>query len=510
VRLDSEPKQPTPSTDERSGEDLREKSPHSTRLTGGVAARNTAAMLASRIFVAALGLVGTMLIARKLPAVEWGYFSFVFGLLGMLAIITDLGVGRAVIGRLVHSEPEEVARIASSFIALRTVLGLVGYGVAIAYVLVLRYPSEVVWATVLGGIIVVVATPSNALTVLLQSTLRLTLVAAAEAFSRAVQFGLIVAGVLFAPYLLVLILPAVLREFVFIAIKIWGIAGGFAPRPSRHIELRWWGGMLLEALPISIGSALVIALNKVPILLLSQFDTFDSVGRYAIGFKFSDLIETAAVAIVIPTMTLFVATWPNELQRFRGHFRRATVVLTLLGLLAVVGFWPSARDVLRLLFGAPFTVATQSSRLQLIAGLLASLAYLGTVALISSGKNRVYPWIALFALTLNIALTLVLIPHLSFNGAAIATLTAQAVLVVGIGAALTYSLGIHRLLPLMSVASLSVTAATITAGTTVIQEHLHPPWILTSIAAASIFLVAAHVLKLTDGLNLANPRVVLR
>ncbi|MGW0323795.1 oligosaccharide flippase family protein [Nocardia sp. NPDC003183] len=477
-------------------------------LSGRAAANNTAAMLASRIFAAVLGLLGTMLTARMLPAVEWGYFSFVFGLLGMLAIVTDLGVGRAVIGKLVHGEPAEVAEIASSFIALRTVLGLLGYGVALGYVVVLGCPPQVIAATAIAGLVVVVATPSNALTVLFQSTMRLTLVAAAESIARLVQVALTVVAVLWAPTLLIVVIPAVVYELIAIAIKIVGVGRGLGgPIPARRVELRWWGGMLREALPLSIGLALIIMLQKVGLLLLGHFDTFESVGMFAVGMKFADLVDTAAIAVVAPLTTLLIAVWPADPTGFRRYFRQSGAALTALGLAALVAFWPVATQVIDLLFGAKFVSAVDASRYQIIGGLLGALAHLGLVALMAAGRNYLIPWIALLALAVDLALSWPLIAWLSFEGAAVAGLVANVVLLIGVWLALVATVRIGRLIPVTSVVSVSAVAAAVIVPATMIQQRWEPPWIVTSTVAGVLYLfLAGCVVRWTDGLTIRSVR----
>ncbi len=112
---------------------------------------------------------------------EFGKFSLIFGLLGLLSVVTDLGVGRVVLAKLVECNPWEVSLVTTAFISLRVALGLFGYIVAVGYVWILRYPAEVVEATAVAGLVVVVATPSHALSVMYQSRLRMTYVAIAEA-----------------------------------------------------------------------------------------------------------------------------------------------------------------------------------------------------------------------------------------------------------------------------------------------------------------------------------------
>lgn len=303
-------------------------------------ARTSVALLASRVATSGMGWFGSILIARLLSPEGWGQFSFVFGLLGLLSIVTDLGVGRVVLARLLESDAVEVARVAGAFVALRVLLGLVGYAVAMGYVLLFGYPTIVVQATAVAGVVVVIATPSHALSVLFQSRLRMTVVAAAQAAGQSAQLLLTVLAALWAPQLLVFVLPFVANEAVQLVIKLRRVRRGDAgPVSVRHAQLWRWRGMLVDALPLTVGIALTTVLYKIDVLLLSRLDTFDSVGLYSVGYKFADVLTLVAIAVVSPAMTLLVAAWPANVTDFRRRTRQLSTVLTLLGALAVAGFW---------------------------------------------------------------------------------------------------------------------------------------------------------------------------
>lgn len=460
------------------------------------AARNSSAIVLGRLLVAAMGWGGSVLIARALSPQDWGQFSFVFGLLGLLAIITDLGVGRVVLGRLLDSDEAEVSRLASSFIALRATLGLLGYVAAVAYVALMGYPSTVLRATAVAGLVVVVATPSHALTVLYQSRLRLTLVAVGEVCAQAVQLALTVVAALFAPVLLVFVLPALANELVALAWKVLGLRRGNAgPRPTRTISLRLWRSMLTEAVPLTVGAAMVTMLSKLDVLMLSRLDTFDSVGLYSVGYKFSDVLIVVALAVVLPINTLLVQSWPDAPKIFRRQVRQATITLGLLATVAVVAFWAAATPILTLLYGDRFAVAASAARLLVAGGGLAMLTQLGFIVLVSANRSRVYPWLGLAALSLNIGLNLVLIPHMSYNGAAVATIITESVLVVMVWVMIGRTIPVRGLMPLREIVGLALLGAAMIALSTVVLRWV--PWPLVTLGCVLVVPLASHRLRLT-------------
>ncbi|MGZ8176735.1 oligosaccharide flippase family protein [Williamsia sp. SKLECPSW1] len=452
---------------------------------GRAAARATGAMLASRLVIAALGWTGSVIVARILSPEAWGHYTFVFALLGLMAIFTDLGVGRAVMAQLIVDDPEEIARTSSAFIALRVVLGLGGYVIALAYVVILQYPGEVIRATALAGLVVVFATPGHALTVVYQSRHRLVLSAVSESLGQALQLAVTIAAAIVAPYLLIFVLAPVLNEVLALSMKTAGIIrrdGGL--RPSRHIEVARWRSMLLDAAPLAIGFALTIALQKIDVLLLSVLDTFESVGIYGIGYKFSDILDTFVLAAAGPIATLLVAAWPDRPGVFRQKCRTAAAALGAGGALAVAAFWPSAPQVIGLLYGDRFVQGAFAARLLVLGAALTALIVLGIYLLASAGQARNYPVVALGGLVLNVVLNLVLIPHLSYDGAAIATVATLGAVLVVLWAVIIRTVPIIGMLPLGALTTLAILTAALCVGGTVATHWV--PWPVVSVVAAVV------------------------
>ncbi|MCX8553821.1 flippase [Mycolicibacterium mucogenicum] len=454
------------------------------------AVKNSVAMLASRLIIAAMGWTGSILIARALSPTEWGQFSFVFGLLGLLSIVTDLGIGRVILARLVDSEDEEVPLVTSSFIALRLVLGMLGYLVALAYVVLMGYSAHVIQATAIAGIVVVIATPSHALTTLFQSQLKMTVVAVAESLAQAVQLILTVIAVMVAPYLLILVLPAVANEIVSLLWKLRGVRrGDTGPLPARSIQVNRWRGMLVDAIPLTIGAAMTTLLTKIDVMMLSRMDDFDAVGQYSVAYKFGDILTVATSAVMASVTTLLVTAWPKEPQEFRRRTRDAVLVLALLGGLSVVVFWPIAQPVMSVLYGRQFAEAAFSAKVLVASAAIAMPTAVALGVLVSTDNSRAYPIAGLLGLATNIALNLYLIPRYSYNGSAVATLIADVLLAATMWLLIRRAVPIRGLFPgWQFLGLLAATGAVVAAGTTL--DVFAPAPVIAGVGAILIFFAA--------------------
>lgn len=450
-------------------------------------------MILGRLTTAIMGWAGSVIIARTLTGDDWGRYSFVFALLGILEVVTDLGVGRVVLARLNSSKAAEVSRIAGSFIVLRALLGIIGYLLAVGYAYFTGLSPLVVAAAALAGTTVMLSTPANAFFVLHQSKLRLTYVAIWDIIGQCVQFLLILVVAAYAPTLLFFLLPAIVREVVVFFGRASGIPRIYDKefRPSFRRPFAHWGEMLREALPISIGFALITALERIDMLMLQRLDTYEAVGLYAIGYKFSDLLSLVIGALAIPFTTVLVRAWPHHPEEFRARVFQPLAVATLLSGVAFVLFWPASESVITLLYGDEFTGSATAASLMVAAAGLGGLNFVVITALVAAKKLRVFPWVALFGLALNIGLNSVLIPLLSINGAAIATFFTQGVMLVAMLLLLRGSLKIPAISPWGLLIRQAVIIVAVAVPARMLVSDLEMPWIPVVIGAGVSYLFVA-------------------
>ncbi len=395
--------------------------------SGGRFASNTAALVASRLIIALVGWGGTVLIARQLGTEGFGQFTLIFSILGMLSIVTDLGVGRVAVSALLDTDRDR-ATFAGTYIVLRIVLGFIGYGIAMAVVLLADYPDVVVQATAVAGLVVVFATPSHAYDVAFQVKDRLAPLAVLAVVGRLGQLALTIAIVLQGGMLLWLVVPAVLNDLIVLA---WKVPAAHRLMDFRYrIDIGIWKALLKEAVPLATGAAFVTLYYRIDSVMLSKLDTFESVGLYGVAYKFVDLVHFVPSAVAVALLAPLAAAWPDAPGRFHAMTSQALRVLAVTAGAALVGFWLFSADAAELLYGSDYRAAGRATSIVVSAEVLAFAAQVAITALIATGRHRWYPIIAMTGLAINLGLNLFFIPAWSFEGAALATLATEAVVVV--------------------------------------------------------------------------------
>ena len=442
------------------------------------------ALVAGRLGVALLGWIGTLFIVRSLSVDEFGRFTFIFGLLGLVATVTELGIGRlAVTGILDEDDP---GAFAGTYILLRGALGLLGYVVAVGVVVVAGYPGGVVRATAVAALVLVVATPAQGYVAVFQAFNRLRVMAPAAILGQIGQVGLTAAIAASGGSVLRFALPAVACEVVIFA---W-----HRRLAHRLLELRYrvlwgrWCTLVREAVPLAIGGALATVYYRIDAVMLSKLDTFSAVGIYGVAYKFVDIAHFVPSAIMLATLPVLVRAWPDQPHQFAEGFRRAFTLLLLVGTLVVVEFFLFAEPLIETLYGRDYLAAVGSARLVVLAECFAFFGALAFTTLVAVGRHRLYPFVTMAGVVVNVGLNLWLIPLLSFRGAAMATLVTDIVMVVVLWAILLRHADLRPsgLGPGLRALPCGMVAAAVGTGLGDVA-----PWPLAAMATAMVFIGGA-------------------
>jgi len=480
-----EDERPTPATGPGAPTVRAEVAP----ATGRVLIANAGAMLAARWVVAALGWLGTILIVRRLSVAEFGRFTFVFSLLGLLSVFTELGLARNSVKGLLN-EDDDPAAFAGNLVMLRATLGIIVYAAAVAFVIAAGYPAEIVRATAVAGGVVLLATPSHAMEVVFQVRLRMGIVALTTVIGQMVQLALTVAIATAGGSVVFFAIPAVVCEAVILAVRVAKM--GSLLRVRLAFDWGTWVQLLREAAPLALGAVLATFYYRVDSVMLSKLDTFTAVGIYGVAYKFVDVIHYVPAALMTPVLAMLVRAWPDDPSAFADTFRRAFTILTVSGVLMVVEFTVFARPLITTLYGQQYAPGAQAARLVVASECLYFFGSLAVTTLIAMGHHRLYPLVALLGLVLNVALNVWLIPAQSYEGAAIATLVTEGAVVVVLWIALAGRSAVPSL-PLRTV-PLAVVGGALTMATAVAASML-VAWPAAAAVAAALYVTFLHIAR---------------
>jgi O-antigen/teichoic acid export membrane protein len=438
------------------------------------------------VAVGVLSWAGTLIIVRSLSTHDWGAYSFVFSVLGIVGLLCDLQVGRVVLRDLV-ADPDGAGTILGSFLLFRFLFGLVGYAAAVGIVAVSHYPASVVLITVAAGPTVVFGALGAGLFMGFSSRLWLRPTAVAMVLGQAVQLAAIVAIATWGHHAALSFAAASLGySVVMCAYQLVVIRRILTIR--LRVRLEQWKRWLREALPLTLGVTLGTIYFRVDAVILSKLKSITSVGYYNIGYKFSDLAGAATAAVFASALPLMVRAWPERPRRFHRTVRHALLLLFVVAALVGVEFACFGSAAINSLYGHRYRVTAGATAGLVASQLIAFFTELCFMVLLTVGRAWRYVGAALAGLALNVGLNLVFIPKWSYNGAAAAAVLTEIGVLLWLAPA-TASVPHVRPLPWVPLGKVAAAAAAL-GGVAWAARHL-VPW---PIGAAVVLLVFAAVL----------------
>ena len=392
--------------------------------------RNILAVLGSELLARLVGLVLTLYVARGLGVDRLGQLAFLISFMTLASVLADLGISRMVTRNLARDR-QAAALLAPA--AFRAKLGLVlvmAALLALASPFLGKGPELTRFFLVFLGWLVLDG---------LNTTLRALFAAREElatvALLRAVEKLLLIAlfGLLFA-------LPLGERRFLGLLILFPAASGGafllaLALVHRRGIRLFAGGGpgwrrVLALSWPFA-GSVIManITLHSDRVLL-SYIKDDTATGLYdAANRIFFTLFALQAMMadVFFPTLTRL---YTGDRARYTRFAERAARLLFGLALPLAAGTLLLAGPGLRLIFGEDFTGATTSLRLLAPALILRAGHALWGSLLLAGDRERHFLAALGAGAGLNVLLNVALIPRWSLNGAALATLLSEVLVVI--------------------------------------------------------------------------------
>ncbi len=475
--------------DEVTDQEVPDRGPTaSASLIGGAGV-----LFGGRLAGAALSLTGTLLIAAELGKQQFGSFSFIFNLLGLLGLFADFETTRVVMAELGRSnDDDEVSSIASRFIVFRFVLGSVTYLSALAIVWIGPYSSIEIQGTAIGGLSLLIASAAWSLISVCQAKQWLRTVAAAMFGGQVVQFIIII--VLNSTghgSLLRYIVPFVVSDVVVFFVILTVIRKSVRVRP--FIDFDSWRRWLVEAAPLAIGTAMAAMYFRIDSLMLTLVldgpASRDAVAIYQIGYKFSDLIAFLAPALIAAMLPALVQTWPRDPAGFHRTVRQSVVVVFVISAFAIVAFAVFADPLIRWLLDDSYRSAHTPARWLVVGQVLNLFTQIVYVCLITANRRKFYPVVTFCGLVINVGLNLMFIPRYGVNGSAVSTVVTEIiVLALLVGQVVDLPL---RPLPTRSIAIASCAAlASGAVGYLMLQAT---PWPIAGLATALTYIALLHI-----------------
>lgn len=369
----------------------------------------------------------TIVAARRLSPDAFGVFALGTTVGWILTVATDFGVQMHV-ARAVAREPIHAAAILRRWWRMRVISSAAGLGLLAASLLALGVRGDVARAVLLFACAYTAAGLVEFLNYFYRGLSRSDIESTLTIGQRGATLVLGVAALVWtsnvsalAAAMLVPSAAALVWSALFALRVVPGTAA--AAIPLRDSFAR-------DVFPIGLGIVLSALYFRIDVLLVQAWAGTAAVAAYNAVFRIIDalrLFPAAALAVALPALSRAADLRP---------LGRIALKLTAFGVAAAAILWLAADPLVTLTFGRRYESAVPAFRILLLSLPFLSLNFALTHQLVGWGRQRAYATVCAIALAVNLALNAWMIPALSIDGAAWATLGTEICLTAGCAAAL--------------------------------------------------------------------------
>jgi O-antigen/teichoic acid export membrane protein len=371
----------------------------------------------------AVAFIGTAYLARRLGVYGFGVIGFATAVCGYFALALKTGFG-PVGSREVARESGPITPLVTGVILLRLLLALGALLVTYLGTLLLGKPAVVLWVVLL-----------TALTYL-SGALDIAWVYKGLAQNRRIGISLVLTQAVYVMALLALVrgpediyrvpIALVLGELVAAAYLAVPVLEGSSWAP----DLVRAGSILRASGPLVVGQLLRALINVFDVVLLSLLIGEFAVGLYTAAYRICFLLIAMGNALQIAYLPALSRAAHRSSVGASDLVNRALEFSAALALPMVTGGILLASPLLTHLFGPEYGEGATALRLLLVSIACIYLHGVFGQALLAYDRTRILMWIQALGAILNIGLNLVLIPSHGIVGAAVATVIAEALILI--------------------------------------------------------------------------------
>jgi len=450
-------------------------------------AKNTGIIISGDLVFRLVSLVVTIYLARYLGKVGFGKYNFVFAYLAFFNIITDLGL-QTILVREMAREPTHAPKLIGNAYIIRWILTVLAVASSIIVITLMSYPTDTTTYIYIASLTVLFISFSDFYRTIFEANLRMEYNIIAKLTFKVLSAGLIFWIIFSHGTLMQVMIALVFSEMVKMLIS-YSFSRKLV-KPRFEIDFGLWRYLLKEALPIALYSVIYIIYFRIDVVMLSMMQGDAPVGIYSAAYKLSEPLSLIPYALMISLFPIMSASFKSSEERLIKSYKLATRYLLIISLPIATGTTILADKIIFLIYGTEFAGSATALQILIWALVFTSTNSVLLSLLVSMDKQKLNTVSIASCAIVNVILNFILIPILSYNGAAIATVATNIVLYI----ASFFFVSKHLIvLPIHKILIKPLISSVIMAGFVYYITDLNI-FLLVPLAAG-IYLVALFVLK---------------
>jgi O-antigen/teichoic acid export membrane protein len=396
---------------------------------------NTIVQIFAKMITVGFGLALMILLISHLGRDGYGDYMYILTIVVLFGSFTDWGT--ATIGvREAAKNPKRQDKILLNVFFIRLFLACLGalLMIAVGYLLPLKtaHPLLLRQGIFIGSLILMVFAIKASFGLIFQTKLQMYKLAVADILGSGLV--LLISWVFLKWHfgLTALILAVLLANIIGLA-----IAGFLALKTIRFrccFDKNFLKKFLLESLPMGAILLMFTVDNKIDTVMLGSLKGSGAVGVYAVSYRVYDVLILGAAYLMnslLPVISRYARR--QGLAKLRVIYQKSFDVLFLMAIVVLILSFSFAPFIIKFLTQQRFSEFADSVLVLKILSLAIFFSYFNHLTgytIIGLGKQRSYFSVSLFALFFNVIANLIIIPRLTYYGAALVTVFTEGLVLV--------------------------------------------------------------------------------
>ncbi len=390
--------------------------------------KNMSWLLVSQIIASVCGFIWTIIIARYLGVSDYGVLGFAISFTGILGITLDWGISTHIV-RHIATDNKTAPKYLGNAIPLKSIFSATAL-IIILIILILMNSNE----------LTITVTLLFAIEKIIQSYLGL-MHGSFQAFEEGKYQG--IANSMINIILLIFIFITIFSDFGIYGIAVSYISANiigliytyyiltkYISKPKFEFDKTFCKKITLMSLPFAVTGILSSIYYSIDIVMLTNMVGTYATGIYNATYKLINVLTLfygIYTAVIFPVMSKF---YKNDERMLLISYEKSIKYLMLIIIPIAFATMIYSADIITLIYGHEYDAASSVLSILIWTACLLFISGAGNTLLNASYKEMTVTKIYLMAAIFNVCLNLVLIPYLSYDGAAITTVLSDVLIVI--------------------------------------------------------------------------------
>ena len=382
------------------------------------------------ITTVAIALVSIRLITEYLGKEGFGDYATILAFFALFAALADLGIG-SITAREISREGADESAILGKVASLRLTSSVALFLVAPAFIWFFQYPAEVKIGIWIASGAVIFSSFSLFLNGIFQKYIAMDRVAMIEFFGKLIQVGC-VALVVWLDLGFLAIVSTLLVSLSFNAAMAFVFSRKYA-RFSFRMDTAFWRDFLRHSLPLGGSVLITFFYFKTDTIILSLMEGSAAVGTYGVAYKVMEnltFFPAMLAGLILPLVSRHIFT-------NRDHFRTIADstfrVFLIIALPIIIGGIFFSGDIIGIVSGTGFADSIPVLKILLVSLGFIFFGHFFNMILVAGNLQKKLMKATIFVAVFNVGANLILIPRLSYMGAATTSLLTELAVVAVTG-----------------------------------------------------------------------------